>query len=89
MIEQKIEDQSHVDAADSGVHQVNVRILPGGRITPKDTAVTMNNTEKTLANWRCQGIGPRPIKVGGRVFYEWAEVQAMSLGQKPIRPEAA
>jgi predicted DNA-binding transcriptional regulator AlpA len=34
-------------------------------------------SEKTLANWRCDGNkGPTFIKIGGRVFYVAVEVDA-------------
>ena len=31
-------------------------------------------TLKTLRNWRYQGIGPRPIRIGRRPFYPDSEV---------------
>lgn len=30
----------------------------------------------TLANWRCQGIGPKYLKLGGKVFYPANELEA-------------
>ncbi len=33
-------------------------------------------TPRTLANWRCSGSGPRFVKIGGRVMYRLADVQA-------------
>lgn len=33
-------------------------------------------TARTLANWRCTGSGPRFVKIGGRVMYRLADVQA-------------
>lgn len=32
-------------------------------------------TVKTLANWRQQGIGPTPTKLGGRVVYHVEDVR--------------
>ena len=32
-------------------------------------------TEKTLANWRCSGDGPRYIKIGGKVAYSLEAVE--------------
>ncbi len=29
---------------------------------------------RTLANWRCLGVGPKYTKVGGRILYPLAEV---------------
>ena len=31
-------------------------------------------TKRTLANWRSNGEGPRPTKIGGRVLYKIVEV---------------
>lgn len=33
-------------------------------------------TVRTLANWRCLGVGPRYLKCGGRVIYPLHEVVA-------------
>lgn len=30
---------------------------------------------RTLANWRCLGIGPRFSKIGGRILYSLSEIQ--------------
>jgi hypothetical protein len=32
--------------------------------------------EKTLANWRSAGKGPKYRKVGGAVRYDWSDVRA-------------
>lgn len=41
----------------------------------------------TLASWRCRGLGPRYVKVGGRVLYPIAEVEAYE--RKNLRGTAA
>ncbi|MDZ4842918.1 MAG: helix-turn-helix domain-containing protein [Hyphomicrobium aestuarii] len=33
-------------------------------------------TEKTLANWRCYGKGPPFYKIGGRIRYAAADLDA-------------
>jgi len=63
------------------VEQVKVRVLPGNRIDRKNAAAALNRTPKTLAEWRRLGTGPRAFNVGGRVFYDWAEVQAFASGE--------
>lgn len=30
--------------------------------------------EQTLARWRCEGVGPAYIKIGGRILYLGADV---------------
>lgn len=75
--------------SERGIEYLKVRVLPDNRVDSGNTGIALNKTPKTLANWRSKGIGPRPIKVGGRIFYDWPEVLAMARGEKPIRPEAA
>lgn len=72
-----------------GVEYLKVTVLPDNRVDSCNTGIALNKNPKTLANWRSKGIGPRSFKVGGRIFYDWAEVLAMARGEKPIRPEAA
>lgn len=40
-------------------------------LTPKEVSVRYKGkiTERTLANWRSSGEGPRFTKIGGRVLY--------------------
>ena len=40
----------------------------------------LGNEPKTLAQWQLQGKGPRSIKVGGRVFYYRADLDAFIRG---------
>lgn len=50
--------------------------------TPAEVAAFLGGefSEKTLANWRSAGKGPKYIKLssgrGGSVRYEWADVHA-------------
>jgi hypothetical protein len=43
---------------------------------PAEVADYLRKTEKTLANWRSLGIGPRYYKIHGRILYDWADVRA-------------
>lgn len=67
-----------------GVEQVRVTVLPDNRVHRRDAARALGRKAKTLAEWKSRGIGPRPIMVGGRVFYDWAEVLAIASGEKPV-----
>ena len=49
--------------------EVQVRVLPDGRMTRRDTAVYLGFAEKTLAMWAMEGKGPPSVRLGGRVFY--------------------
>jgi hypothetical protein len=64
--------------ADTALNPVRVTILPGNRVDRKNAAKALGREPKTLAEWKSRGIGPKPVKVGGRVFYDWAEVQAFA-----------
>ena len=63
------------------VEQVIVRVLPGNRVDRRNAAKALNRAPKTLAEWKRLGIGPRAIMCGGRVFYDWGEVQAFANGE--------
>ncbi|MGW2546123.1 helix-turn-helix transcriptional regulator [Kitasatospora sp. NPDC001574] len=53
-------------------------------LTTEETAALIGICPKTLRNWRSQGKGPRPIRlgrIGGRVRYRLADVGTfLSLG---------
>lgn len=51
-----------------------VNVLPSGLVTRCSAAKALGKTPKTLCEWAAKGFGPRPKKLGGRVFYEWDEV---------------
>lgn len=46
--------------------------------TPDDVIRELRGrfTKKTLANWRSQGIGPKYVRFGGRIFYNIADFEA-------------
>ncbi len=43
--------------------------------------------KNTLAKWRCQGRGPRFIKLGGRIRYRLSDVEAY-LRERTVEPGA-
>ena len=47
---------------------VTVKLFPDGRLDSTSAAAYLGLNEKTLANYRCKGIGPKFVK-RGRVFY--------------------
>jgi hypothetical protein len=57
-----------------GIEQIVVEVLPDGRMNRKSTARYIGCAEQTLTVWAMRGVGPRPLKVGGRVFYRKSEV---------------
>jgi hypothetical protein len=57
------------------VAEVEVVILPDGRMDTVSAAAYVGVAPKTLAMWRWQGIGPRFIK-RGRIFYYREDLDA-------------
>jgi hypothetical protein len=67
---------------------VKVRVLPDGRMTRRDASVYLGLSNDTLRTWASQWSanrkGPRPIKVGGRIFYLKADCDAfIRAGVRP------
>ena len=75
-----------MESPTDAIEQVKVRVLHDNRVDRRNAAKAFGRTPKTLAEWKCKGIGPRPINVGGRVFYDFNEVMEMARGEKPIVP---
>ena len=63
-----------------GMDEVRVRVLPDGRMSRENAARYLGLAPKTLAMWALEGKGPRPLKVGGRIFYIKSEVDAFIRG---------
>lgn len=71
------------------VEQMRVRVTPDRKVTAKDGGKLLGRSDKTMANWRLKGWGPKPIPIGGRIFHDYDECLAMARGEKPIKPEVA
>lgn len=56
-------------------------------LTPKEAAERLRLNINTLANWRVRGDGPRFIKMGRKVLYPLAEVEAFE--QRQLRSNTA
>lgn len=50
-------------------------------LTTHETAARLRVRVTTLANWRVSGFGPRFIKVGRKVLYPLAEIEAFETRQ--------
>ncbi len=66
---------------ETAIEQIRVRVLPDGRMSRRDTAAYTGFSEKTLTNWALNGHGPRPHRVGGRIFYFKADIDAFIQGK--------
>lgn len=49
--------------------------------TEDEVAAHLRKSPKTLRNWRCDGVGPPYLKVGGGVLYRWREVEKWLTSQ--------
>ena len=62
-----------------------------GFLTPTDLVDRWGGaiTTGTLANWRSKGRGPAFVKIGSRVLYLLADVQAYETAARAAQSEAA
>jgi excisionase family DNA binding protein len=62
-------------------------------LTPDEAAACLRCAKQTLARWRCEGGGPAYVKMGARVLYRRADLDAWVAGRRVLataqRPEAA
>jgi hypothetical protein len=56
--------------------------------TPAEVAAYLKMKEKTLANWRSQGKGPKYRIVGREARYEWPEVRRW-FNALPLSPASS
>lgn len=56
-------------------------------LTPKEVADRLRTNLGTLSNWRYRGDGPRFIKLGRKVLYPLAEIEAFE--QRSLRENTA
>jgi hypothetical protein len=51
-------------------------------VSPKELSKMWDMPESTLRYWRCAGIGPAYVKLGGRIKYDLADVEAYVRANK-------
>lgn len=66
--------EMHIERVD--IQPKRVMVLPDGRLDRKNAATFLGREPKTLADWHSKGVGPMARKVGGRVFYRLADLEA-------------
>lgn len=69
------------------VKQVEILVLPDGRMDTRSASGYLGLSEKTLAMMRCQGTGPRFIK-RGRIFYYQEDLDAWLAQAKRVTSTA-
>jgi hypothetical protein len=55
---------------------------PKRLLDPQETARYLRIAKQTLARWRCYGLGPRFVRLGGRIFYDAADLNAFIAARK-------
>jgi hypothetical protein len=68
------------------VQTIEVQVLPDGRMNPKNASTYCGLSVKTLAMKRCNGTGPRFVKLG-RIFYYREDLDAW-LGRSRVTSTA-
>lgn len=68
-----------------GVQISNIRVSPTGMIARKNASIALGVQPKTMCEWAAKGVGPKPIKVGGRIFYLWEDVRLFATSGSAAR----
>jgi predicted DNA-binding transcriptional regulator AlpA len=55
-------------------------------VTRKSLATTLGIDERTLIRWEFSGSGPRATRIGRRVYYGVADVEAWLSSHPPPHP---
>jgi hypothetical protein len=70
-----------VESIAAVVPPVRVYTLPNGHMDPANAALYLGRAVHTLAQWRCEGRGPRFVRVNGRIFYPKVELDSFLAGE--------
>lgn len=55
---------------------------PTRLLDPQEASTCLRVAKQTLARWRCHGQGPRFVRLGGRIFYDVADLDAFIAANK-------
>lgn len=59
--------------ADCTSHKAAARLQ---LLSPGEAAATLGRKPQTMARWRCEGFGPKFVRVGGRIAYRVDDLEA-------------
>jgi hypothetical protein len=68
-----------------GIEQVAVKVLPDGRLNRVNAAAYLGVATQTLAVWASKKIGPKPVRIGSKVFYFRADLDRFISGDDAAR----
>jgi hypothetical protein len=57
-------------------------VAPRRLFDPQEASDYLRMAKQTLARWRCYGLGPRFVRIGGRIFYDVADLDAFITARK-------
>ena len=63
-----------------GIKQIQVIVLPDGRMDRASAAAYIGCSIQTLAAWAMKKIGPAPIRVGGKAYYRKSDIDRFIAG---------
>jgi hypothetical protein len=49
---------------------------------PEEASAYLRVAKQTMARWRCYGLGPRFVRIGGRIFYDASDLDAFIAARK-------
>ena len=49
---------------------------------PEEASAYLQIAKQTLARWRCYGLGPCFVRIGGKIFYDLADLDAFIAANK-------
>jgi Helix-turn-helix domain len=55
---------------------------PKRLLHPDEASDYLRVAKQTLARWRCYGLGPHFVRIGGRIFYDLADLDAFIAANK-------
>jgi Helix-turn-helix domain len=61
---------------------MNVPQAPKRLLDPREASSFLRVTKQTLARWRCYGLGPCFVRIGGRIFYDMDDLDAFIAARK-------
>lgn len=65
------------------MNAVNANLMTDRRLSLSAAAELLGFAPKTLRNWRTRGIGPRSLRIAGKVFYRLADLDAFIASGVP------
>ena len=74
-----------MSAEQSPLHRDQARAAPPSPkrlFDPHEASIYLRIAKQTLARWRCYGLGPRFVRIGGRIFYDAVDLDAFIAGNK-------